>query len=96
MSSTVPTPDRDPATPVRASHPKGLVVLFITEMWERFSYYGMRALLVLYLIASTSDALEDGQPNANPGFGWTEEAAFILYGVYTWAVYLTPVFGGVA
>ncbi len=69
-------------------------MLFITEMWERFSYYGMRALLVLYLIASSSDVLEDGRPNANPGFGWSQEAAFVLYGVYTWAVYLTPLFGG--
>jgi POT family proton-dependent oligopeptide transporter len=82
------------AEPVQQSHPKGLGVLFITEMWERFSYYGMRALLVLYLIASTSEVQQDGQPNANPGFGWTEESAFTLYGIYTWAVYLTPVFGG--
>ena len=76
------------------SQPKGLGVLFVTEMWERFSYYGMRALLVLYLIASTSEVLPDGRPNANPGFGWTEEAAFTLYGLYTWAVYLTPLLGG--
>jgi POT family proton-dependent oligopeptide transporter len=82
------------AVPVRRPQPKGLGVLFITEMWERFSYYGMRALLVLYLIASTSETQQDGQPNANPGFGWTEEWAFTLYGIYTWAVYLTPVFGG--
>ena len=75
-------------------HPKGLGVLFITEMWERFSYYGMRALLVLYLVASTSDALEDGAPNLNPGFGWSEENAYLLYGIYTWAVYLTPLLGG--
>src|SRR5262245_65249008 len=63
-------------------------------MWERFSYYGMRALLVLYLIASTSEVLEKGQPNANPGFGWTEESAFTLYGIYTWGVYVTPLIGG--
>ncbi|MDH5306205.1 MAG: peptide MFS transporter [Myxococcales bacterium] len=80
--------------PIRQPQPHGLWVLFITEMWERFSYYGMRALLVLYLIASTSDALEGGRPNTNPGFGWSEAAAFTLYGVYTWAVYLTPIFGG--
>ncbi len=85
---------RSAAAQAKQSQPKGLGVLFITEMWERFSYYGMRALLVLYLIASTSDALPDGRPNANPGFGWTEEAAFTLYGLYTWAVYLTPLFGG--
>ena len=41
-------------------HPKGLWVLFIAEMWERFSYYGMRALLVLYLISSTSEELAGG------------------------------------
>jgi len=75
-------------------HPKGLWVLFITEMWERFSYYGMRALLVLYLIASTKETLANGDPNTNPGFGWTEDSAYNLYGWYTWAVYLTPIAGG--
>ena len=75
-------------------HPKGLWVLFIAEMWERFSYYGMRALLVLYLISSTSEELAGGAANLNPGFGWSEEAAYLLYGIYTWAVYLTPIVGG--
>ena len=75
-------------------HPKGLWVLFIAEMWERFSYYGMRALLVLYLISSTSKELAGGAANLNPGFGWSEEAAYLLYGLYTWAVYLTPIVGG--
>src|SRR5688572_2807440 len=74
--------------------PPGLWVLFITEMWERFSYYGMRALLVFYLITSTSEALEGGRPNQNPGFGWPEERAYLLYGIYTWAVYTTPIVGG--
>ena len=60
-------------------------------MWERFSYYGMRALLVLYLIAGTGGP---GAPADNPGFGWTESDAYLLYGLYTWAVYLTPIFGG--
>jgi len=83
-----------PLAPVKTGHPAGLWVLFITEMWERFSYYGMRALLVLYLIASTSEVLEDGTANDNPGFGWSEGDAYLLYGVYTWAVYLTPIFGG--
>ncbi|MFP6834795.1 MAG: peptide MFS transporter, partial [Pseudomonadales bacterium] len=69
-------------------------MLFITEMWERFSYYGMRALLVLYLIASTDQELASGQANTNPGFGWSDESAYLLYGIYTWAVYLTPIFGG--
>lgn len=85
----------DPAAPtVKQGHPKGLWVLFITEMWERFSYYGMRALLVLYLIRSTAVTLENGQPNKNPGFGWSEESAYYLYALYTWAVYLVPLAGG--
>lgn len=78
----------------RTSHPPGLWVLFITEMWERFSYYGMRALLVLYLISSTAPLLSDGTENVNPGFGWSKEDASILYGIYTGAVYLTPLLGG--
>jgi proton-dependent oligopeptide transporter, POT family len=65
-------------------HPKGLFLLFGTEMWERFGYYGMRALLVLYLIASVQDG----------GFGWTNAEALGLYGTFTMAVYLTPVLGG--
>ncbi|MGA0838767.1 MAG: peptide MFS transporter [Pseudomonadales bacterium] len=72
--------------------PPGIWVLFITEMWERFSYYGMRALLVLYLIAGTDAVTPSG--GANPGFGWSEETAYLLYGIYTWAVYLTPILGG--
>ena len=70
------------------AHPPGLWVLFITEMWERFSYYGMRALLVLYLIAGTAEA------NTNAGFGWSDAEAYTLYGVYTFMVYLTAIFGG--
>lgn len=65
-------------------HPKGLFLLFGTEMWERFGYYGMRALLVLYLVASVQDG----------GFGWTPAEALSLYGTFTMAVYLTPVLGG--
>ena len=65
-------------------HPAGLFVLFFTEMWERFSYYGMRALLVLFLISSVTDG----------GFGWEKAEALSLYGTYTMGVYLTPVFGG--
>jgi POT family proton-dependent oligopeptide transporter len=75
---------------ISMQQPKGLWVLFMSEMWEHFSYYGMRALLVFYLIASTSDELAAG----NRGFGWSEESAYLLYGLDTWAVYLTPIFGG--
>ncbi len=67
-------------------HPSGLFVLFFTEMWERFSYYGMRALLVIFLIGEiTGD---------NPGWGWDRSAALSLLGTYTMMVYLTPILGG--
>tara|TARA_A100000171_G_scaffold47762_1_gene54268 strand:- start:57370 stop:58959 length:1590 start_codon:yes stop_codon:yes gene_type:complete len=65
-------------------HPSGLFVLFFTEMWERFSYYGMRALLVLFLVASVLDE----------GWGWERAEALVLYGWYTGLVYVTPIFGG--
>jgi len=65
-------------------HPKGLYLLFATEMWERFSYYGMRALLVLYL---TQSVLEGGM-------GFSEENATLLYGFFTGLVYMTPIIGG--
>ncbi|WP_068545392.1 peptide MFS transporter [Thalassotalea crassostreae] len=65
-------------------HPKGLFLLFGTEMWERFSYYGMRAILVLYLVATVQEG----------GFGWSNSEALALYGWFTMAVYLTPVLGG--
>ncbi|MEX0733267.1 MAG: peptide MFS transporter [Steroidobacteraceae bacterium] len=67
-------------------HPKGLFLLFVTEMWERFSYYGLRALLVLYAVAATHAA--------NPGLGWAEPQALRLYGWYTGLTYLTPLLGG--
>lgn len=85
-----------PAAPVRLAHPKGLWVLFITEMWERFSYYGMRALLVLFLYTTTAETLAEGAVNANPGFGWTEGDAYVLYGIYTFMVYFGSIFGGIA
>jgi len=65
-------------------HPSGLFVLFFTEMWERFSYYGMRALLVLFLTSSL----------LNEGWGWERSEALLLYGWYTGLVYITPIFGG--
>jgi POT family proton-dependent oligopeptide transporter len=86
-----------PPGEIETHQPAGLWVLFITEMWERFSYYGMRALLVLYLVASTNSQVEeDGVlvDNFNPGFGWDEASAGVLYGIYTMSVYFTPIFGG--
>ena len=76
--------------------PAGLWVLFITEMWERFSYYGMRAILVLFLYTTTAGMLADGTVNKNPGFGWSEADAYTLYGLYTFMVYLGGILGGIA
>lgn len=78
-------------------HPTGLWVLFITEMWERFSYYGMRALLVLFLVTESARyALPSGEMSDNTGFGWSNEHAYLLYGIYTFMVYITSIFGGMA
>lgn len=68
-------------------HPAGLFVLFFTEMWERFSYYGMRAILVLFLTASMM--------GENPGWEWARENALALLGTYASLVYLSPILGGI-
>lgn len=68
-------------------HPKGLYILFFTEMWERFSYYGMRAILTLYMITEVS--------NNNPGLGWDDAFALSIYGWYTMAVYVMSIPGGI-
>jgi len=65
-------------------HPTGLFVLFFTEMWERFSYYGMRGLLVMFFTASLMDN----------GWGWPREYAFAIFGTYTSLVYLSTLLGG--
>ena len=67
-------------------HPAGLFVLFFTEMWERFSYYGMRAILVIFLTGAIS--------GNNPGWGWNTSTALSLLGTYALFVYLTPIVGG--
>ena len=66
-------------------HPAGLLVLFFTEMWERFSYYGMRALLVIFLVSTIADG----------GWEWTRQQATQLFGLYGFLVYLTPILGGI-
>jgi len=71
----------------KSVHPKGLYVLFFTEMWERFSYYGMRAIFVLYLAAQAT--------GINPGIGWEKADAIALYGWYTMMVYVLAVPGGI-
>lgn len=68
-------------------HPSGLFVLFFTEMWERFSFYGMRVLLILFLTAAIT--------GENPGWGWNAENAGSLYGTYAMLLYITPIFGGI-
>ncbi|MBB1575497.1 MAG: peptide MFS transporter [Flavobacteriaceae bacterium] len=68
----------------KKGHPKGLYLLFFTEMWERFSYYGMRAILILYL---TKKLMEGG-------LGMDEKYAMLLYGYFTGFVYFTPLIGG--
>src|SRR5436190_7515292 len=65
-------------------HPRGLSTLFFTEMWERFSYYGMRALLILFMTAST----------ASGGLGFDTASAGAVYGLYTSMVYMMSLPGG--
>ena len=81
MSNTVTTSQKE-----LFGHPIGLYVLFFTEMWERFSYYGMRAIFVLYLVAETT--------SGNAGLGWTNVEALSLYGTYTMLVYVSSIPGG--
>ncbi len=71
-------------TSIFSGHPKGLGPLFFTELWERFSYYGMRAILILYMTSST----------AQGGLGFDVKHAASIYGTYTMAVYLTALPGG--
>src|ERR1700716_4522274 len=101
------TEHRGEAFPARDmfGHPRGLTFLFATEMWERFSYYGMRALLVLYM---AKYLLEPGRADGASGLDAlrsTLEAMFgplgvqplasQIYGLYTGLVYLTPIIGGI-
>jgi len=67
-------------------HPRGLATLFFTEMWERFSYYGMRALLTLFMTTATI--------GANPGLGFDVATAGAIYGLYTSLVYILALPGG--
>lgn len=70
----------------KSKHPKGLMILFFTEMWERFGYYLMLGIFTLYMVESKSSAF--------PGLGLTRAAAADIYGTYLALVYLTPFFGG--
>ena len=68
-------------------HRSGLFVLFFTEMWERFSFYGMRVLLINFLTMALV--------GVNPGWEWTQENAAALFGTYAGLLYLTPIVGGI-
>ncbi|CAA0248598.1 Di-tripeptide transporter family protein, ABC transporter-like permease [Tenacibaculum maritimum] len=68
-------------------HPAGLFVLFFTEMWERFSFYGMRVLLINFLTMALV--------GYNPGWEWTVENAGALFGTYAMLLYITPIIGGI-
>jgi proton-dependent oligopeptide transporter, POT family len=79
MSDAVPMPEATPSQHLFLGHPRGLVILFFTEMWERFSYYGMRALLIFYLTQH---------------FLFSDERSNILYGAYTALVFVMTIVGG--
>jgi POT family proton-dependent oligopeptide transporter len=79
-NAALPTPDTG-----FFGHPRGLASLFFTEMWERFSYYGMRAFLILYMVA----------PAAAGGLGFTDARAASIYGTYTGSAWAASILGGV-
>src|SRR5262245_1507840 len=84
MIDTPASPPAAASPQVSQRHPRGLYTLFFTEMWERFSYYGMRGLLVLYM----THQIQEG------GMGLTDQMAAAVYGLYTAAVYLLCLPGG--
>jgi len=103
-ASPVTIPDKQGASGDLFGHPRGLTYLFATEMWERFSYYGMRALLVLYMIKYLLDPQRAAGVYGLATFRHALEFVFgplalqplasQIYGFYTGLVYLTPIFGG--
>jgi len=80
----LPTTPRTTKNRPSARHPAGLRPLFFTELWERFSYYGMRALLVLFMTTAVAEG----------GLGFSTERAALVYGYYTMLVYMLAIFGG--
>jgi POT family proton-dependent oligopeptide transporter len=109
MNPAIPTTPLDTVRNHRTilGHPAGLFILFFTEMWERFSYYGMRALLVLYMVDYLIKATQTGathvlgfamlQRTLDAVFGHqdVQPLASLIYGLYTGLVYFTPFFGGI-
>ncbi|MCX2838098.1 peptide MFS transporter [Salinimicrobium sp. MT39] len=88
MAATVPAAENDFFKSKVLGHPAGLFVLFFTEMWERFSFYGMRVLLINFLTMAIVGV-------DNPGWGWSAENAGALFGTYAGLLYLTPIAGGI-
>lgn len=84
MTASIPLPNDPHYTGGMLGHPKGLNVLFFTELWERFSYYGMRAILILFMTATVIEG----------GLGLPTEQAAVIYGTYTGSVYLASIPGG--
>src|SRR5579871_243878 len=80
------TVDASPAdtTGTLFGHPRGLATLFLTEMWERFTHYGMRAILVLFMVSAATDG----------GLGLSDRAATSVYGLFVASCYLLSLFGG--
>ncbi|MEU9252514.1 oligopeptide:H+ symporter [Streptomyces sp. NPDC048270] len=92
MASSLTKDSADPsAEPTFFGHPRGLATLFMTEMWERFSYYGMRALLVYYLVSGGADAATGSQGG---GLAMTAATTTAIYSVYVSMVYLMAMPGG--
>src|SRR5690349_8392467 len=101
---TATAPSSVTSDKIMLGHPRGLAFLFATEMWERFSYYGMRALLVLYMVKylflpeHAQNVIGYAQLKAFYEFLFgplgVQPLASQVYGLYTGLVYLTPVFGG--
>ncbi|MFI6940187.1 peptide MFS transporter [Streptomyces sp. NPDC050418] len=91
MASSLTKPSAPLGEKTFFGHPRGLATLFMTEMWERFSYYGMRALLVLYLVSGGADAATGSQGG---GLAYTAAAATAIYSVYVSLVYLFTLPGG--
>src|SRR5262249_329704 len=105
MAATAAATVTEPQTGTWFGHPKGLFFLFFTEMWERFSYYGMRSLLVLYMVNYLFIHPDGGQRvlgvtaikgGRESGFGplGAQPLSSQIYGLYTGFVYFTPFFGG--
>ncbi|MCX8036762.1 MAG: peptide MFS transporter [Candidatus Sumerlaeia bacterium] len=89
-----PSSMSSPPPPAPSRHPRGLYTLFFTEMWERFSYYGMRALLVLFMTDAVVRTQAAQGHVRGGGLGFSDEIATAIYGLYTAMVYLMALPGG--